>query len=117
MGLFSTWTTLNRTTERYCPPPASSSATASTIDDLGLIGALHLDALMETRAFRTHVAPTRRMALAAMGQLRELGVIEVPWPEPRREVPSAPRRPRSRACSGATRGPRMPGGLAAAQRE
>lgn len=58
----------------------------ATIDDLGLPGALYLGALMESCGRRVPVAPTRRMTLAAMGQLRELGLIDVPWPEPRWEV-------------------------------
>ena len=58
----------------------------ATIDDLGLPGALYLGALMESCGRRTRIAPTRRMTLAVMGQLRELGLIDVPWPEPRWEA-------------------------------
>ncbi len=58
----------------------------ATIDDLGLPGALYMGALMETCARRSRVAPTRRMTLALMVQLRDLGLIEVPWPESRWEA-------------------------------
>lgn len=58
----------------------------ATIDDLGLPAALYLGALMESCERRTRVAPTRRITLAAMGQLRELGLIDVPWPETRWEA-------------------------------
>jgi hypothetical protein len=57
------------------PPP--------TIDDLGLPAALHLAALVESSQRRCRIAPTRRMTLALMGQLRDLGLIQVPWPEAR----------------------------------
>lgn len=60
------------------PPP--------TIDDLGLPAALHLAALLDTTSRRIRVAPTRRMVLALMAGLREMGVIDVPWPEPRWEI-------------------------------
>ena len=59
-----------------------------TIDDLGMPGALHLAALLATCEQRTRLAPTRRMALALMGQLRELDLIDVPWPEACWEVAS-----------------------------
>lgn len=58
----------------------------STIDDLGLPGALYLGALMESGVRRLRVAPTRRMTLALMGELRDLGLIDVPWPESRWEA-------------------------------
>lgn len=60
------------------PPP--------TIDDLGVFGALHLAALLEASGRRLRVAPTRRMALTVMAELRDLGLIDVPWPESRWEI-------------------------------
>jgi hypothetical protein len=55
----------------------------ATVDDLGLQGCLYLWALLASQQFRLPVAPTRRLTLVAMTLLREHGVIEVPWPEPR----------------------------------
>lgn len=57
-----------------------------TIDDLGLAGALDLGSLALAQTRRRRVAPTRRMTVAAMARLREAGLIDVPWPEPRWEV-------------------------------
>jgi hypothetical protein len=57
------------------PPP--------TVDDLGLRGCLYLAALLQAQGGRLRLAPTQRASLAALDLLRELGVIEVPWPEPR----------------------------------
>ena len=54
-----------------------------TLDDLGLQGCLALAALLMAAERRLPVAPTRRLTLVYMGQLRELGVIEAPWPEGR----------------------------------
>lgn len=58
----------------------------ATLDDLGLTGAIDLGALMTAQARRLKVAPTRRMTLAVLERLRTLGLIDVPWPEPRWEV-------------------------------
>lgn len=55
------------------PPP--------TLDDLGVPGCLALAALLTAQERRTAIAPTRRMALAQLLQLRELGIIDTPWPE------------------------------------
>lgn len=66
----------------------------ATVDDLGLVGALDLGALIVAQRRRMPVAPTRRMTVALMGRLRETGLIDVPWPEPRWEVaPEAPETP------------------------
>jgi hypothetical protein len=62
------------------------SPPAATVDDLGLVGALYLAALVDTAHWRLRVAPTRRMTLVVMNTLHELGLIEVPWPAPRWEV-------------------------------
>jgi hypothetical protein len=56
-----------------------------TIDDLGLPAALYLGALLEAQTGRARVAPTQRMTLVAMGQLRDCGLVEVPRPEARWE--------------------------------
>lgn len=47
---------------------------------------MFLAALLTAQAQRLPVAPTRRMSLAILGQLRELGVIDTPWPAIRWEV-------------------------------
>ena len=60
------------------PPP--------TIDDLGVRGCLYLAALLGAQERRLPVAPTLRSTAIVMDLLRELGLIEVPWPEPRWEV-------------------------------
>ncbi len=60
------------------PPP--------TIDELGVPGALHLAALLDASNRRLRVAPTRRMTLALMAELREMALIDVPWPDPRWEI-------------------------------
>lgn len=62
-----------------------------TVDDLGLESALDLGALVVAQRRRMPVAPTRRMTVALMGRLRETGLIDVPWPEPRWEVASEAR--------------------------
>lgn len=53
----------------------------STLDDLGVPGCLSLAALLTAQERRTPIAPTRRMALAQLLQLRDLGIIATPWPE------------------------------------
>jgi len=66
----------------------------STLDDLGVPGCLALAALLTAQEGRTAIAPTRRMALAQLLQLRELGIIDTPWPELRWAVePSAEETP------------------------
>lgn len=60
-----------------------------TLDDLGIQGCLALAALLLATERRLPVAPTRRLTLAYMGQLRELGVIEAPWPDARWEADPA----------------------------
>lgn len=57
-----------------------------TLDDLGIEGCLGLAALLSAQSKRIPVAPTRRLTLAYMNQLRELGVIEAPWPEAKWEA-------------------------------
>lgn len=56
-----------------------------TLDDLGVQGCLSLAALLMAQDRRLPVAPTRRLTLVYLGQLRELGVIDAPWPEARWE--------------------------------
>lgn len=63
-----------------------ASGLPETIDDVGLMGALDIGALALAQCGRLRVAPTRRMTLAVMERLRELRLIDVPWPEPRWEV-------------------------------
>lgn len=53
----------------------------STLDDLGVPGCLALAALLTAQERRTAIAPTRRAALAQLAQLRDLGIIDTPWPE------------------------------------
>lgn len=54
-----------------------------TLDELGVQGCLRLAALLAASDQRLPVAPTRRLTLVYMGQLKELGLIEAPWPEAR----------------------------------
>jgi hypothetical protein len=63
-----------------------ASGLPDTIDDLGLMGALDLGALVGAQHKRLRVAPTRRMTLALMERLREMGLIDVPWPQPRWDI-------------------------------
>lgn len=58
----------------------------TSVDDLGVSGALELGALVIAQRRRMAVAPTRRMAIALMGRLREAGLIDVPWPDPQWDV-------------------------------
>jgi hypothetical protein len=58
----------------------------ATVDDLGLPGALDLGTLSLAQTRRLKVAPTRRATLAVLERLRHVGLINVPWPEPRWEV-------------------------------
>lgn len=53
----------------------------ATIDDLGVTGAYHLAALLIANECRLPVAPTRRLSLTVLSALRDLKVIEVPWPD------------------------------------
>jgi hypothetical protein len=52
-----------------------------TVDDLGLQGCVALSALLMAQEHRLPVAPTRRMTVATMLRLRDIGIIQVPWPE------------------------------------
>jgi hypothetical protein len=54
-----------------------------TIDDLGVRGSLCLAALLHGQDGRLPIAATHRSTLAVLELLREFGIIEVPWPEPR----------------------------------
>lgn len=58
----------------------SQAALPQTIDELGTRGCLYLAALLAAQERRLAIAPTHRMALAVLGKLRDLGVIQVPWP-------------------------------------
>lgn len=60
--------------------------TPPTIDDLGVRGSLYLAALLAAKERRLPVAPTRRSSLMIMDLLRDMGLIAVPWPEPRWEI-------------------------------
>ena len=53
----------------------------STLDDLGVPGCLALAALLTAQERRTAIAPTRLRALAQLHQLRDLRIIDTPWPE------------------------------------
>lgn len=50
------------------------------IDALDVRGCLYLASLLAAQERRLSLAPTHRTALAALGHLRDMGVIEVPWP-------------------------------------
>jgi hypothetical protein len=63
-----------------------ASGLPETIDDLGLMGALDLGALVTAQEKRLRVAPTRRMTLALMERLRKMGLIDVPWPQARWDI-------------------------------
>jgi hypothetical protein len=60
-----------------------------TLDDLGIHGCLSLAALLAAQSHRIPVTPTRRMTLAFMNQLREVGVIDAPWPAAKWEMEPA----------------------------
>lgn len=65
-----------------------------TLDDLGLQGCFALGALLTAQHRRLPVAPTRRLTLAYLLPLREVGVIDAPWPDARWELePSAEETP------------------------
>jgi hypothetical protein len=51
-----------------------------TIDDLGVRGSLYLAALLSAQDQRMAVAATLRTSLAVLELLRELKIIDVPWP-------------------------------------
>jgi hypothetical protein len=53
-----------------------------TLDDLGVDSALNLLAVLLAQEERRLVAPVRRLTLTKMENLRQLGLIEVPWPDP-----------------------------------
>ena len=66
----------------------------SSIDDLGVDGALYLLALLIAQSHRRAVTPTRQFTLQALALLRDQGVIALPWPLTRWEVePEAERTP------------------------
>lgn len=66
----------------------------SSIDDLGVDGALYLLALLIAQSHRRAVTPTRQFTLQALSLLRDQGVIALPWPLPQWEVePEAERTP------------------------
>jgi len=50
-------------------------------DGLGALDWLYLAALLMAQDQRLPIAPTLRVSLEVMSQLRDLGLIEVPWPE------------------------------------
>ncbi|WP_133478262.1 hypothetical protein [Cognatilysobacter segetis] len=60
-----------------------------TLDDLGVQGCFGLAALLTAQARRIAVSPTRRLTLAYLHPLRQLGVIDAPWPEARWELEPA----------------------------
>lgn len=65
-----------------------------TLDDLGIQGCFALAALLSAQRHRLPVSPTRRLTLAYLHPLRELGVIDAPWPDARWEMdPSAEETP------------------------
>lgn len=57
-----------------------------TLDDLGIHGCFGLAALLAAQARRIAVTPSRRLTVAYLHPLRELGVIDAPWPEARWEL-------------------------------
>ncbi|WP_153018954.1 hypothetical protein [Lysobacter capsici] len=63
-----------------------SESRPATIDDLGVTGAYYLAALLMANEQRLPVAATRRSTLAVLAELRNLHVIEVPWPAARWEI-------------------------------
>jgi hypothetical protein len=66
----------------------------TSIDDLGVDGALYLLALLIAQSHRRAVTPTRQLTLQTLSMLRDQGVIALPWPLPQWEVePEAERTP------------------------
>lgn len=57
-----------------------------TFDDLGVRGCFSMASLLMAHERRIPVMPNRRSTLAAMHMLRELGVIDAPWPDARWEM-------------------------------
>jgi hypothetical protein len=55
----------------------------SAIEELGVQGCLYLGALLTGQQRRIRVAPTVRSTLVVLNKLRELKLIQVPWPETR----------------------------------
>lgn len=75
------------------PIPRAVNAPTS-IDDLGVDGALYLLALLIAQSQRRAVTPTRQFTLQTLAILRDQGVIALPWPLPQWEVePHAERTP------------------------
>lgn len=54
-----------------------------TVNDLGGQGCCYLAALLTAQEQRRLVAPTRRLAIAIMGLLHDMNIIDVPWPDDR----------------------------------
>lgn len=63
-----------------------SAMAPPTFDDLGVRGCFSMAALLMAHERRIPVMPTRRSTLAAMHMLREIGVIDAPWPDARWEM-------------------------------
>ncbi|HGM6611484.1 TPA: hypothetical protein ACOFBZ_001392, partial [Stenotrophomonas maltophilia] len=69
--------------------PGTSSMTPSgvaSIEELGLRGTLFLAALLAAQLRRLPVAPTRRSTLLVLDTLRDLALIQVPWPADRWQI-------------------------------
>jgi hypothetical protein len=59
----------------------------TTLDELDIPAVLDLGALLVAQAQRLPVAPTHRGTFALLGRLRDIGAIELPWPDPRWAAP------------------------------
>jgi len=64
-----------------------SPSRAHRLEDLDIGVLCGLWALLASRDIRRPTAPTESMAVSVMDQLQTLGVIAVPWPAPRWELP------------------------------
>lgn len=60
-----------------------SRADLSRIGELGVQSCLYLGALLTAQQRRMQVAPTLRSTLIVLAQLRDSGIIQVPWPDSR----------------------------------
>ena len=58
----------------------------ASIEELGLRGTLFLAALLAAQLRRIPVAPTRRSTLLVLDALRDLALIQVPWPADRWQI-------------------------------
>ena len=58
----------------------------ASIEALGLRGTLFLAALLAAQLRRIPVAPTRRSTLLVLDALRDLALIQVPWPADRWQI-------------------------------